>query len=358
MADKASQAPVVRIISYDGEQYVERELRDEAELAKLPDIVARHTVTWIDVQGLGDVNVVRRLGEVFHLHRLALEDVLNHHQRAKVEPYGEHVFIIARMLTTTGRMEFEQLAMFLGERFVITFQQKIGDCFDPLRERLRRGHGLSRKCGADYLAYLLLDAVVDSYFPLLERFGEEIQDLEEAIISATDTALISRIHDVRRKLVALRRAVWPLRDALHTLVRDPIPMVHADTRVYLRDCADHTFQIMDLVDTYRDLSSDLMALYHSSLSNRMNEVMQVLTVIATIFIPLTFIVGVYGMNFVNDDSPFAMPELSWRYGYPAVWGAMLLVAGGLLLFFRNKGWLPIGRSRTPIELEPPTDHRG
>ena len=205
------------------------------------------------------------------------------------------------------------------------------------------GRGILRTSGPDYLAYAILDGVVDSYFPALEMLGEQIETLEDAIIADVDRGLIARIHDVKGKLLVLRRAVWPLREAFNILLRDPIPLIQPDTRIYLRDCADHTFQIMDLVDTYRELTSDLMGLYHSSLANRMNEVMQVLTVIATIFIPLTFIVGVYGMNFDTQISPWNMPELKWYWGYPAVWTVMLTIAAGLLILFQRKGWLPRGR---------------
>ncbi len=296
--------------------------------------------------GLGDTEVVARLGELFGLHPLALEDVLNNHQRSKVELYGDHLFIVARMLEGGTALVTDQLGMFLGKSFVITFQHLKGDCFDPLRERIRRERGIVRTSGPDYLAYAILDGVVDSYFPICEGFGDRIETLEEEIIRQVDGDIVSRIHAVKSKLLILRKSVWPLREALHILVRDPIPLVSDDTRVYLRDCADHTFQIIDLVETYRELSSNLMDLYHSVVANRTNEVMQMLTVIATIFIPLTFIVGVYGMNF---DS---MPELRWKYGYAVVWGVMIAVAGGLLWFFQRKGWLPSGSKRPK---QPPPD---
>ena len=356
MADPAACKPIVRVFAFDAGNCLERELHGAAELDCLRELVERYPVTWINVEGLGDAELVARLGREFGLHPLALEDVLNRHQRSKVEQYGDHLFIVARMLEGAEKLETDQLAMFLGPRFVITFQHIVGDCFDPLRERIRQCRGVIRSSGPDYLAYALLDAVVDSYFPILETFGEQIETLEDAIIAMSDRNLISRIHDIKEKLVALRRAVWPLRNALHVLVRDPNPLVRDDTRVYLRNCADHTYQIMDLVDTYRELTSDLMGLYHSALANRMNEVMQVLTVIATIFIPLTFIVGVYGMNFNTGISAWNMPELNWPWGYPAVWLVMIAIAGGLLLLFQRKGWLPRGRVRPqrPSGEEPST----
>jgi magnesium transporter len=347
VADPTSHKPVVRVIAYNEHDFEERELRTAADYEKVRECVERYTVTWVNVEGLGDAQVVSQLGLVFGLHPLALEDVLNHHQRAKVEPYEEQVFIVARMLERGHKLESDQLAIFLGKRFVVTFQHTPGDCFDPLRQRIRQGHSILRNTGPDYLAYALLDAVVDSYFPVLEQFGEEIQTLEDSIIDDCHADIISNIHEIKGKLLAMRRAAWPMRDALHVLIRDPIPWVSDDTRVYLRDCADHTFQIMDLVDTYRELTSDLMGLYHSSLANRMNEVMQVLTIIATIFIPLTFIVGVYGMNFNPASSPWNMPELNWYWGYPVVWAIMIVIAAGLLILFQRKGWLPRGRKKRP-----------
>jgi magnesium transporter len=345
VADPAQKRPVVRVIAYNAKELTDRELRTSADLDQLPRIVEQHDVTWVNVEGLGDATVVERIGAMFGLHKLALEDVLNTHQRSKVEQYGDHVFIVARMLEGGDKLESDQLGMFLGKKFLITFQHTVGDCFDPLRERIQRSRGILRTTGPDYLAYAVIDAVVDSYFPILETFGEQIETVEDAIVEGADGDIIERIHDVKSKLLLVRRAIWPLREALNILVRDPIPLVQPDTRIYLRDCADHTFQIIDLVDTYRELTSDLMSLYHSSLSNRMNEIMQVLTVIATIFIPLTFIVGIYGMNFDTQVSPWNMPELESYWGYPAVWVVMIAVTVALLILFQRKGWLPKRRKR-------------
>jgi len=354
VADPAAPKPIVRLLAYGPAGCVERELRTIAEVNQIPQFVEQYPVTWINVEGLGDADVVSRIGKIFELHPLALEDVLNTHQRSKVEQYGDTLFIVARVIEGGVRLESDQLGMFLGKRFVVTFQHLIGDCLDPVRDRIRQGRGIIRTSGADYLAYSLLDSVVDSYFPILEAFGEEIESLEEAIISEKDDGIISAIHDVKGKLLLIRRSVWPLREALHVLARDPIPVIQSETRIYLRDCMDHTYQMIDLLETYRELASDLLDLYHSSLSNRMNEVMQVLTVIATIFIPLTFIVGVYGMNFDTHVSPWNMPELEWYWGYPAIWAVMLAVAGGLLVFFRRKGWLG-GRKRRAYKPVQPVD---
>jgi magnesium transporter len=345
VSDPDSHKPVVWMMSFDAHHCEERELRTSADIEGLRKIVDQNSVTWINVSGLGDADVVSQIGRIFNLHNLALEDVLNTHQRSKVEQYGDHLFIVARMIEGGEKLETDQLAMFLGKKYILTFQHTVGDCFDALRERIRQGRGILRTSGTDYLAYAMLDAVVDSYFPILESFGEQIEGLEEAIIDSTDTELVPRIHAVKSKLLVIRRAVWPLREALNILLRDPIPLIQDSTRIYLRDCADHTYQIMDLVDTYRELTSDLLGLYHSSLANRMNEVMQVLTVIATIFIPLTFIVGVYGMNFNTAVSPWNMPELNWYWGYPATWAVMLAGTAALLILFQRRGWLPKSRRK-------------
>ncbi len=358
VADPTAPKPDVRVMAYGPQGCVDRKLQTPADFDQLPMLVEQYPVTWVNVDGLGDADVVARLGKIFGLHPLALEDTLNNHQRSKVEQYGDHLFIVARVIESGARLESDQMAMFLGKRFVVTFQQLPGDCLDPLRERIRNDRGIVRASGPDYLAYAVLDAVVDSYFPLLEALGEEIESFESAIINADDRDILERIHDVKGKLLILRRAIWPLREALHVLVRDPITVIHEETRVYLRDCADHTFQIIDLLETYRELASNAMDLYHSSISNRMNEVMQVLTVIATIFIPLTFIVGVYGMNFNTEISPWNMPELNWYWGYAIIWGVMLATAGGLLVFFQQKGWLPSFRKRRRPGHEAATDANG
>jgi magnesium transporter len=353
VADPAAPKPVVKLIAYGPQGCVERDLQTIAEMNQISKFLDEYPVTWVNVDGLGDAEMISRIGKLFELHPLALEDVLNTHQRSKVEQYGDTLFIVARVIEGGARLESDQLGIFLGKKFVVTFQHLAGDCLDPVRDRIRQGRGIIRLSGSDYLAYSVLDSVVDSYFPILENFGEEIETLEEAIIGETQIDVIAEIHDVKGKLLLIRRAVWPLREALHVLARDPIPTIQAETRIYLRDCMDHTYQMIDLLETYRELASDLMDLYHSSLSNRMNEVMQVLTVIATIFIPLTFIVGVYGMNFDTQVSAWNMPELEWYWGYPAVWGLMLALSFGMLVFFYRKGWLR--RHRRPRRVHRPAN---
>jgi magnesium transporter len=314
----------------------------------LAGVVGHWPVTWVDVQGLGDVETVRALGDRFDLHGLALEDVINVHQRPKVELYENHVFIVTRMVggpaTDGGGADTEQVAMFLGADFLLTFQERSGDCFEPVRERLRHAGGRIRAARADYLAYTLIDAVIDGYFPVLEGYGERVERLEDAVTARPDAALVAQIHALKRDLLTLRRAIWPQREMVNALIRDESSLVAEPTRLYLRDCYDHAIQLMDMIETYREIASGLVDLHLSSFSARLNEVMKVLTIIATIFIPLSFITGLYGMNFDPSASRWNMPELGWRYGYPFALGLMGVVAIGLLVYFRRKGWIG-GRDR-------------
>lgn len=335
-ADPLAPPPRITVIAYSPDKVVEKELHRPDEILAY---LGHYPVTWINVDGLGDVAVLKRLGEIFHIHPLALEDVINVHQRAKLERFPEHQFLVFHQVDLQEHIESEQLSLFLGKDYVLTFQEEAGDCFEPVRQRIRQQVGLIRQAGPDYLAYALLDATVDHYFPALETYGERLDELETQIIASPESTTMTQIHDIKRELVKMRRKIWPLRDALNTLVRDPVPQVTESTRVYLRDCYDHVMRIIDLLETYRELASDLLEFQLSSVSYRINEVMRVLTVIATIFIPLTFIVGVYGMNFDPDTSPWNMPELRWYWGYPMVIGLMVVVTVGLLVFFHRKGWL-------------------
>ncbi|HUR28969.1 MAG TPA: magnesium/cobalt transporter CorA [Planctomycetota bacterium] len=289
-------------------------------------------VLWLDVAGLGDTQTIEALGEIFGLHRLALEDVLSGHQRPKVEHYGAVLFIVVRMPEQGEHLDTDQLSLFLGENFLVSFQTRPGDCFDPVREHLRSATGRLSTHGADYLAYRLLDLTVDSFFPLLESLGERIEQLEDEVLLKPTNDAIPRIHEVKRELLTLRRATWPQREAINSLLRETNPLIKDETRVYLNDCYDHTVQLMDLLETYRELSSSLLEVWLSSVSNRMNEVMKVLTIISTIFMPLTFIVGVYGMNFTH------MPEIDTWWGYPAVLLLMAVIAVSMLIGFKRKGW--------------------
>jgi magnesium transporter len=336
VAQEEPLSPEIRTIIYDQERIEEGTLSPGEPLDLAP---ATGQVMWIDVQGLGDLALVRRLGECFGLHPLVVADLVHVNQRAKVEAYDDHLFIVMRMVHLDEQVWTEQLSVILGEGFVLTFQERPRDCFDPVRARLRRAHGRLRASGADYLAYALLDALIDSYFPVLERQGEVLEEMERDVIEAPEPAHITRIRSFKRDLLELRRALWPLREAMAHLQREDVALIGADTRLFLRDCADHVFQLMDMVELDREVASGLVDLHLSSLSMRMNEIMKVLTIIATIFIPLGFIAGVYGMNFDPAVSPWNMPELHWYFGYPLALALMLSVAGGLLAYFRRKGWL-------------------
>ncbi len=336
IADPAAARSRVRVMRYGPETMEEIGL---ASAADLPGLIGSAPVTWVNVDGLADVELIRALGELFGLHRLALEDVVNVHQRPKVVEYEKQTFVVARMIHSGRGLVSEQVSLFLGEGFLLTFQEMEGDCFDLVRERLRQGLGLIRERGADYLAYALLDALIDGYFPVVEDYGERLEALEDAVMTRPERAQVVAIHDMKRDLLTLRRAIWPQREMFNALARDASPHVSASTQVYLRDCYDHLVQLMDFVETYREIASGLVDVYLSSSSARMNEIMKVLTVIATIFMPLGFIASLYGMNFDPQVSPWNMPELSWYLGYPFALLLMATVAGGLILFFRRKGWV-------------------
>ena len=334
--DPEAAHPVVRVISYGPDDLEEKVVDDLRGLVKL---VGQRPVTWVDVQGLGDARTITRLGEIFELHPLALEDVVNTHQRAKVEDYGQYLFIVARMIASGDRVDTEQVSLFLGSNFVLTFQERPGDCLDAVRKRLQQSKGRIRQGGADYLAYALLDAVVDAYFPILEQYGESLDRLDAEISDQPAPDTVARVHQMRSDLLLLRRAIWPFREDIGELVREPNPLIAEETRVFLRDCYDHSFQIIDLVETCREMCSDLRDYYLSAVNNRMSEIMKVLTIMATIFIPLGFIAGLYGMNFDPDTSTWNMPELRWPFGYLFALALMALVAGGQLFYFWRRGWL-------------------
>ncbi|MBP7830437.1 MAG: magnesium/cobalt transporter CorA [Kiritimatiellae bacterium] len=340
VVDPRAPKPAITVIAYGPDGFTEDHPQD---IDALRALLNRRPVTWINVDGLGDADTLKALGELFHIHPLALEDVINVHQRAKVEPYRDNQFIVARMVEFREDVLTEQISLFLGPDYVVTFQEKAGDCFDPVRERIRKSGHRIRSAGADFLCYALLDAVVDACYPILERFGDRLDALQEEVLSKPARATVTLVHNAKRDLRTLRRAIWPLREMFNALYRDSLPMIAPDTRLYFRDCYDHTIQIIDLVETYRETASDLTDVYLSSVSHRMNEVMKVLTIIATIFIPLTFIAGIYGMNFNPESSPWNMPELNWKLGYPFALGLMALTVLVMLAFFRRKGWLGADR---------------
>lgn len=293
-------------------------------------------VSWIDVEGIHDVSTLEELGRLFNLHPLVMEDILNTDQRPKAEDYGEYIYVVLRMLCfdpKKNEVVADQVSIIIGKNFIISFQEGELDVFEPLRRGIREGKGRIRKMGSDYLAYALVDAIVDNFFSIFEKFGDEIDLVEDELIGSPSRATLERIYRLKRDMLFLRKSVWPLRELIASLERGESDLVTDPVRMYLRDVHDHAVYLVDTIETFRDMLSGMLDIYLSSMSNRMNEVMKVLTIIATIFMPLTFIAGVYGMNFRY------MPELEWRLGYPMVLGAMALVSIGMLIFFRRKKWI-------------------
>lgn len=343
MNGKVSRAKI-EVIAYDLHHFSEREYPDVDALIEDMD---PHKVTWINVNGLGDLATLEALSAHFIIHPLALEDVLNTGQRPKIEETDDYLFIIAQMIYHDERMDLcgEQVSMFLGGNFLITIQEEPEyDVFEHVRERLRAGRGAIRKAKSDYLAYALLDSIIDHYYPVLEKIGSDIDDLESRLLVNPTRDMVQALHEHKRGLTQLRRFVWPMRDVVNSMLHDNSVFIAKTTKIYLRDCYDHTVQLMDLVESYREVSAGLMELYHSSVGLRTNEVMRVLTVISSIFIPLTFIVGVYGMNFAPQTAdgkamPLNMPELYQPHGYVIVMAVMTLIAILQLFLFRKMKWL-------------------
>jgi magnesium transporter len=298
--------------------------------------IGTNTVSWMDIQGLGSETVLKQVGEIFNLHPLLLEDVVNVPQRPKLEDYNNQLLVISQMVRLKedeSGFDTEQVSFVLGKRYLLSFQEEeLQDCFEIVRDRIRTSQGRVRKSGADYLTYLLLDTIIDGYFPVVEHYEDRIEALEDVIISNPDRDTMQEIYDVRRELLALRRLIWPMRNVLNLLMRDHHGIVSDEVQIYFRDSYDHVIQILEIIEAYRELAASLMDVYMSTMGNKLNEIMKFLTVISTIFIPLTFIVGVYGMNFEN------MPELKGEWSYFLVWLVMLAVAGGLIFYFWRKGW--------------------
>ena len=332
--------PVIRVMDFTPSRIEEKALASPADIVPyLQD--SDPSITWVDVQGLGDAQVLDELKQVFDIHPLALADVVNVPQRSKVDIYDRYLFVITRMSLpgSNGDLHTEQVSMFIGKHFVLTFQETYGDCLDPVRERIRKGSGLIRKSGADYLAYAIIDAIVDGYFPIVELLGERIEDVEDRVVLRPAPHVLREIYDLKRGLLEVRRGIWPQRDAVNALLHDESGLIGKTVRLYLRDCYDHAVQVLEMVESQRELTAALLDVYLSSMANRTNEVMKILTVVTTIFIPLTFLSGIYGMNFDTTASGWNMPELGWRFGYPFVLAMMGVVASSLLAFFWKKGWL-------------------
>src|SRR5512143_241125 len=331
--EKKGEKIIIRVIDYDETNFLETEL--SAAEACIP-YKNKPTVTWINVDGVHNVPVLEKLGDCFGLHRLVMEDILNTDQRPKVEGFGEYLYIVLKMLSNdrNGEIVTEQISIVVGSNFVLSFQEGIeGDVFNLIRERLRSGKGRIRKMSADYLAYALLDAVVDNYFVILEKFGDKIELLETELIENPSQQTVQRIYQLKRELIFLHNAVWPLREVVNSMTKHESPLVRESTSPYLRDVYDHVIHVIDSVDIYREMISSMLDMYLSSVSNRLNEVMKVLTVISLIFMPITFIAGVYGMNFKN------MPELEWRYGYFYSLIGMFGIGVAMFIYFKRKQWM-------------------
>ena len=328
-----TEKPVISLVDYDQEHHNARQgiTIEDATAFKETD-----TVSWINLSGIHDISLIEQFGQRFGIHPLALEDILNTQHRPKVEEMDGYSLIILKMLffdDATQSIDSEQFSLILGPRNVLTFQEKEGDVFDGVRERLQRSSGRLRQRDSDYLAYALIDSIVDSYFHILEKVGDNLAQLEEDLLSNPEQSTLGRVHHYKRQLMLLRKSVWPLREVISELYKEESPLIREDTRVFLRDLYDHTIQVLDTVEIFRDTVSGLQDLYMSAVSNRMNEIMKVLTIMASIFIPLTFIAGIYGMNFEY------IPELKWRWGYFVIWGVMISCIIGMLVYFRRKKWL-------------------
>ncbi|TWU21275.1 magnesium/cobalt transporter CorA [Bythopirellula polymerisocia] len=328
--------PTIRMTCYGP---AELEDKQNCTFEDVQKMRGKHPVQWVDIVGMGDETLFEQIGKLFGIHRLALEDVVNIPQRAKVENFKDHLFLVCQFPRHGKKHTFEQASFFVGKDFVISWREHPSDCFDTIRDRLQFTGRALRDMGTDYLMYALLDALIDSYFPSLERIGDQIDRIDVELEGGPSRPLIIRLHGLRHDLRLLRRIVWPLRDAVDSLTNRHEWLITPETSIYLRDCHDHVVRIIDSLESYREACSDLRDFYSTEVGNRMNEVMKVLTIISTIFIPLSFMVGLYGMNFDPDVSSWNMPELKWRYGYPAVLLLMSGVTIGQLLFFRRKGWL-------------------
>ncbi len=333
IGERLVEKPKIRVMDYDESRVEEKELRsvDEAFPYK-----GKPTVTWISIDGIHDKDVIEKIGCHFNIHPLLLEDIMNTDQQPKLEDFGDYLFIVLKTLSSegeNGEIRAEQVSLVVNRDVVISFQERESPVFDSVRERIRSGKGRHRRSDTDYLAYSLIDAVVDHYFVIMEELGEEIETLEDRLVADPRPQTLKGIQRLRKKMLIFRKSVWPLREVILHLERSESSLVHKTTEIFFRDVYEHTIQVMDTIETHRDMLSGMLDIYLSSISNRLNEVMKVLTIIATIFIPLTFIAGVYGMNFEF------LPEVKWRYGYAFAWAIMITVAAIMIYYFRKKKWI-------------------
>lgn len=322
---------IMTVIDYDDKKFQEKRIDSIEECFPFKN---KPTVTWINIDGLHQVDVIERIGKHFQIHPLVLEDIVHTDQRPKCENLGNYIHVVLRMIYyQNGDIHAEQVTLIVGNRFVISFQERPGDVFELIRERIRTHTGRIRQMDSDYLAYSLIDAIVDNYFIVMENLGETIESLEDEVMTHPDSNTMQSLHSVKRRLLFLRKSVWPLREVINILNKGDSKLIHKQTAPYFRDLYDHTIQVVEMIETMRDMNTGMFDMYLSSISNKMNEVMKVLTIIATIFIPLTFIAGIYGMNFEY------MPELKWRIGYFAVWSLMALIVAVMIIYFKKKKWM-------------------
>jgi len=333
IGERLTEKTKISVLDYDENQLSEREIRTVDECRQFKDSL---TVTWIHINGIHDTRTLEELGTIFGLHPLIMEDILNTDQRPKIEDFCEYIYIVLKAFYDHGadnsQITSEQISIVLGPKFVISFQEKETDIFKPVRERIRAGKGRLRTSGADYLAYTLIDTIVDNYFTILEQLGEKIEVIEESLVKNPSTQTLRAIQGLKRQMIFLRKSVWPLREAISSLERAGCQLINESTNLFLKDTYDHTIQVIETIETFRDTLSGILDIYLSSINIRMNEIMKVLTIIATIFMPLTFLVGVYGMNFKY------MPELEWHWGYFLIWGVIIIIAVSMLVYFRKKRW--------------------
>ena len=333
IGEKKTEVASLSIIDYDEKEFLEKEVQAVEECIPFKELP---TVTWFNVNGLHQPDVLVKIGQYFNLHPLLLEDIVNTGQRPKLDDYGDYLFFVIKMLQyeeSNDSIKSEQVSFILGNNYVISFQEDEDDIFDPVRERIRRSRGIIRKMGPDYLVYALIDVVVDNYFSILEKLGDKIEFLEDELVTNPQIETLQTIHYLKKEMIFLRKSVWPLREVVSRMERGGFNLIKEATNIYLRDVYDHTIQVIDAIETYRDLLSGMLDIYLSSISNKMNEIMKLLTIIGTIFIPLTFIAGIYGMNFSN------MPELKWTWGYPVVLVIMGFIGIVMMFYFKGKRWL-------------------
>lgn len=339
LSDSQVTATSLEVFQYSAAHVTERTVQDVAELKSLRE---SEGTLWLNVDGLGNADIIQQVGSIFGLHPLALEDVVHTHQRAKTEEYDDFLYVVARMHSEAHLHGSEQVSFFLGPKWVITFQEQGGDCFDNVRHRLRHDKGRLRKSGPDYLVYALIDAVIDAYFPIAEQFSAELDDIEDLMILNRNAYPLRQLHRVRRELREFRRVLWPHREAINGLLRAAGETVRPETQFFLRDCYDHVVQLIDVAETLKETCTDLRELHLAELGQRTNDVTKVLTIIAVLFLPMSFVAGLYGMNFDTSNSPWNMPELHWEFGYPFALSLMALLEAGLLTYLWRQGW--IGRS--------------